>query len=918
MATLPADQLLEQQIPPRRQKHATACERCRRRKVACDAADTPNHRCTHCAARGIECDYYPIVKPMRKPAKSYVQALEERLKKMEELVDKIQADKRGSDAGEASSSSSDLLPLPRSQWARSAYPLSVLEASYEPLCRHGLNLLEEPEDLVLEASDGEDVDDGKIGTGFGYFGKSSNRDLLRHFIDLKHRATSGSQEQHFDPLPPKIPMLPKGFEQPIAVRYNLPPYTDFPPPDLLHKLVESYFSTFNLYLPLLHRPTIEQNIQSGFYLRDRDTGAIILLVCAIGSLWTVDPRIPNQQPALGPGWEWFEQVVYERMDLMMHPRLHDVQVCALMAAYLNGANSNAGSWTIVSWGIRMAQSVGAHRKKMYGAQPTAEQEQWRRAFWVLIALDRTSSFVLGRPSAIHDEDFDLDYMTECDDEYWTNPNPELAFKQPAGKPSKIAFANHLMKLLKILDFASRTIYTTNKCKVLFGFMGTEWKKDIVAELDSTLQKWLDSVPEHLHWDPNRQDLTFFNQSAFLYANYYQLQIAVHRQYIPTPRRNTAPLLLPSLTICTSAARSCISVLDAQYKRTGLSMCALTPMHMPLVTSCTVLLVHLWGGKPSEKAAQALWGDVQKCLQILKEMEVDIPSARKSRAILNALISVRFSQSSSSSSKATPADLGQVVAATIENLRASLSEMTIQGESARHPLSSHSPPCTTVPFSSAIISSAICPIDEFASGGVPPPPWQSPGGLSSMPQCNSQSTSAAPGAAEGPVPVSADSPAKPVSRLNVSHPLSQYDPDASASMHMTPNADPSQYEDLFDSLSGMFPAVESQALSDLLMSSMPSGVDHTPSPEGVGYGLGNDWSATAAAMGMGMSMGMGPDFEMGFDQWLGSVAPSWTSAPSSSSGSGATPEGAAMTGWSPQTHATGMTDPTRPRSERSWL
>ena len=31
-------------------------------------------------------------------------------------------------------------------------------------------------------------------------------------------------------------------------------------------------------------------------------------------------------------------------------------------------------------------------------------------------------------------------MTEVDDEYWTNPDPALAFKQPPGKPSKIAFA----------------------------------------------------------------------------------------------------------------------------------------------------------------------------------------------------------------------------------------------------------------------------------------------------------------------------------------------------------------------------------------------------------------------------------------------------------------------------------------------
>ena len=53
--------------------------------------------------------------------------------------------------------------------------------------------------------------------------------------------------------------------------------------------------------------------------------------------------------------------------------------------------------------------------------------------------------------------FDLDQMTEVDDEYWENEDPTLAFKQPEGKPSKIAFANCLIRLQKILAYASRTI-----------------------------------------------------------------------------------------------------------------------------------------------------------------------------------------------------------------------------------------------------------------------------------------------------------------------------------------------------------------------------------------------------------------------------------------------------------------------------
>ena len=53
--------------------------------------------------------------------------------------------------------------------------------------------------------------------------------------------------------------------------------------------------------------------------------------------------------------------------------------------------------------------------------------------------------------------YDVDPLIECDDEFWTNADPAQAFKQPPGKPSKIVFTNHLLGLLKIFDFLSRTI-----------------------------------------------------------------------------------------------------------------------------------------------------------------------------------------------------------------------------------------------------------------------------------------------------------------------------------------------------------------------------------------------------------------------------------------------------------------------------
>lgn len=57
-----------------------------------------------------------------------------------------------------------------------------------------------------------------------------------------------------------------------------------------------------------------------------------------------------------------------------------------MAAYSSAVHLPSGDWTMLSMGIRMAQDVGAHRKKMYSKRPTPEQEPWKRAWWYALRL----------------------------------------------------------------------------------------------------------------------------------------------------------------------------------------------------------------------------------------------------------------------------------------------------------------------------------------------------------------------------------------------------------------------------------------------------------------------------------------------------------------------------------------------------
>lgn len=103
----------------------------------------------------------------------------------------------------------------------------------------------------------------------------------------------------------------------------------------------------------------------------------------------------------------------------------------------------------------------------------------------------------------------------------------------------------------------------------------------MAQLDSALNKWLDTLPDHrksaamimwfhhsvdtVRWDPHREDPLFLEQSARLYSQYYLAQITIHRQFISIAKKKS-PLFFPSLAICTNAARACLRVGEIMQRR----------------------------------------------------------------------------------------------------------------------------------------------------------------------------------------------------------------------------------------------------------------------------------------------------------------------------------------------------------------
>ncbi|KAG8906698.1 hypothetical protein FRC01_007916, partial [Tulasnella sp. 417] len=660
-----------------------ACDVCRRKKIRCDAHSQPGTRCSHCVTYKLECTFVEGAKKRGPPkgpydACSYIDDLEDRCKLLEQLVLRIAPDTNLDEEvgpaftkdtwatvkgnryarGGARQSSGTMIRVPtRASSSVPALPPSPPIGN--PFMRHlglpdesslGSPMLPHPDTLekaTLDMHRGEmDSDDEhNFTTSTGalikhietrldelkitdcqkrFHGKSSGATLIQAAMNLKDQVTGSAS----DAQPRVINLRPKFWRpSPWEWIYDRPPPLDslaFPPDDLMDELIELCFERIMILFPVLHRPLLEKHRKENRHRNDINFARVLLGVCAIGARFSDDERVclPSEDGS-GPewssaGWKYFAQVVSLKRPILAPTGLSDLQSTALSTIYLFGTSAPHSSWLITGIGLRFAQDIGAHREKVYGPDHPFENQLWKRAFWSLVALDRITSAGFGRPSVAFDEDIDADLPLEVDDEYYDEEKKE--WKQPADKPSKLAAFNQYAKLQGILAYAIRTVYSINKSKVHLGFVGPEWETRTVAELDSALNSWLDNIPDHLKWDPNIEDPTFFVQAAILRVTFHYVQITIHRPFIPVlTGNNSSPLGFPSLAICTTAARSVSHILEAWMKK---SM-DITPLLQVIAFQAgTILLISIWGVKKSklnvDVSSQA--ADVQRCIKVLSKAE----------------------------------------------------------------------------------------------------------------------------------------------------------------------------------------------------------------------------------------------------------------------------------------------------------
>ncbi|KAF5350773.1 hypothetical protein D9758_010391 [Tetrapyrgos nigripes] len=426
---------------------------------------------------------------------------------------------------------------------------------------------------------------------------------------------------------------------------------DFPDIDQLRKLVDAYFIHQNTYMPLLHRPSFERSINEGLHLRDDAFGALVLSVCALGAIFLEEHQLAQESedtPFISPGMKWFQQLPIAQTAFGQRSiSLYHIQMYTLAVVYVQNLSGGSDiAYMMAGIAVRLAQQKGAHRSVALalGRGPTTENELWKRVFWVLFSLDSKLSAMLGCPRGITIEDSDLvlEHCVECDDEYWESTNPTEIFVQPPGRPARIAYWKHFMKLMEIVFVAHQAVYSvrTNGLR----------QQNALKQINSDFSKWVESIPSHLKWNPNHQDSMFFSQSAALYGVFYWIQIQVYRKFIPKPRQDSE-MPFSTLEICTNAARSCIGVVQVALKK---SVVRHYLFLYPLYGSAMILAVNMWREKymnPGYDPKSELDG-MNACIDMLRTFETRYSLAGRLVDTINAVMSANYHERQTSGWQAT--------------------------------------------------------------------------------------------------------------------------------------------------------------------------------------------------------------------------------------------------------------------------
>ncbi|OZJ04608.1 hypothetical protein BZG36_02038 [Bifiguratus adelaidae] len=641
----------------KRPRAKRSCDACRRRKAKCNADD--QQPCSNCRTHGLACTFLEKRKK-RGPASKNVNSMEERLKRMERLVEKL-SQKHGSQDSEQDESSNDeyedndtdnghsnTLPTPPKSGQASCSTWAKSTEFGDNLCQRAAITIQALSGTNLQ----ESLDQGHEELPEGQINKIVTDDLtsqmktlaIEEYDDVVYVGPSAGVHIFHE----TFNFLRENFEIPgSSLRYRLlndgkgeialmkrkpivqkrlPPDPKMPK-EQVDRLIEKYIHPF---IPVVNKSHFLR--QYHYNVPTPPQPALFYTVLAVGARFiSPDEELvfedgPIYAPQLGAA-------LYALADGLIaserrKARLSTVQSLLLLSLYFEAYSSSDEKdcrWDAVGEAIRMALELGLNRNSSKWRIPRSEVEVRRRIWFACYILDRWIGAESGKPLFIMDFDFDVELPSpyEIDDEVCSSP-----FNSPGDKKPVHQVFIELIRVSEVLGHILQALYSP-KARIM-GMLS----ESTLQTLHLRLTRWKMSLPPELQLaTPQLEDGAGVVWSSILECAYYTVLLLLHRPF--TASENDAAeskRAVQSQNICLHAANQIITVAESMGKIE--SLCFSFSIYIYTIFQAGLCHMSNVKSKDPEMRARSLEG-LRKATRLL-EQKASMIIAKKAALVLDVL------------------------------------------------------------------------------------------------------------------------------------------------------------------------------------------------------------------------------------------------------------------------------------------
>ncbi|KAF6836127.1 fungal specific transcription factor domain-containing protein [Colletotrichum plurivorum] len=596
--------LLDDANEAKRRRIARACDMCRKKKIKCDGKLPA---CSHCINYKTDCVFTQVEKKRNPPkGAKYIEGLENRLGRMENLL-RLSGLLGEDDNGETDLGTLEKRLAEKHQQSRQASQVASNPTSPSQ-ATSGQNenesaphsALTSPEPTKDSHSHSHSHKESKEGDGRKSVEPEKTEEEVEALSEMMcSLVTNQSGETRYIGSSSGFSIFsPKGiqwvnektgdnsFQQMISEvsiddhkwtawkpevfndLFRRPIFRPLPPKTEALSLLKDYFENFNCMFPLFHQPTfmhlVERQYSDDPY---EGTGWWASLNCALAfahRLRVMSNLVPQEEDE--KAWGYIKNALGTFAELTMrNTDLLSVQALLGMALFMQGTPNPQPTFVLVATAIRLAHSIGLHKKGTGFNLNPIEIEQRKRVFWIAYMLDKDLCLRAGRPPAQDDDDMNVE-LPDAD------PEDNIGNIPLADGKGKMNLFRLMCEFSIIESRVYSRLYSTKATKQSTGEL-----LNTIGELDQELEEWKDHIP--IDFRPEHEikasHTPLILHVVMLHLTYYNCLTTIHRMsvhhgYWTSRLSNYAiqglnakplnPRVFSSAALCTAAARASISLL----------------------------------------------------------------------------------------------------------------------------------------------------------------------------------------------------------------------------------------------------------------------------------------------------------------------------------------------------------------------